>query len=266
MVRSTRTPSQALRLIGALATLGWLAAPVTAAAQPPLVNVHAAKPGRHAVVHDRPQCRTVYTFGRRGQGKQIVCDLPRRAAPAAHRSGRKHHAPPQRGQHRHYRRPAPPPQRYLHWQNRAPWHHQGAYDPAPAAFPPNRCDTGLVAGVIGGTAGAIVGSRIGSGNGRIAATAAGTLVGTLAGFGIGDALDRTCLANALEFVPDDHTVHWQPAAAAATPRLVTPDATWQGEDGRYCREFTSTATIGNQTQSVYGRACRQPDGAWEIVS
>jgi surface antigen len=47
---------------------------------------------------------------------------------------------------------------------------------------------------------------------------------------------------------------------------VTPSVTWQADDGRYCREFTGTATVGGEPRQVYGRACRQPDGAWEIVS
>ncbi|MEK9661821.1 MAG: RT0821/Lpp0805 family surface protein, partial [Alphaproteobacteria bacterium] len=107
---------------------------------------------------------------------------------------------------------------------------------------------------------------IGKGDGQIVATAVGTLIGTLAGLGVGETLDRTCIASALEYAPDDHTVRWQPATAPAASWQVTPATTWQGEDGRYCREFTSTATVGNQPQSIYGRACRQPDGTWEIVS
>jgi|GEM_PF-1308548 len=36
--------------------------------------------------------------------------------------------------------------------------------------------------------------------------------------------------------------------------------------GRYCREFRQTVTIGGRTEEAYGTACRQPDGAWEIVA
>ena len=36
--------------------------------------------------------------------------------------------------------------------------------------------------------------------------------------------------------------------------------------GRYCREYRTTATIGGRTRKVYGTACRQPDGAWQVVS
>ena len=37
-------------------------------------------------------------------------------------------------------------------------------------------------------------------------------------------------------------------------------------DGRYCREYTATAVVGGKTQNTYGTACRQPDGAWQLVS
>ena len=34
----------------------------------------------------------------------------------------------------------------------------------------------------------------------------------------------------------------------------------------YCREFTKAVSVGGQPQAAYGRACYQPDGAWQIVS
>jgi hypothetical protein len=36
--------------------------------------------------------------------------------------------------------------------------------------------------------------------------------------------------------------------------------------GRYCREFLHEVRIGGKVEQAYGTACRQPDGAWEIVS
>ncbi len=35
--------------------------------------------------------------------------------------------------------------------------------------------------------------------------------------------------------------------------------------GAYCREYTKTIWVGGQREKGYGRACLQPDGAWEIV-
>ncbi len=34
----------------------------------------------------------------------------------------------------------------------------------------------------------------------------------------------------------------------------------------YCREYQRTVNVGGRTQQSYGTACRQPDGAWKIVS
>ena len=36
--------------------------------------------------------------------------------------------------------------------------------------------------------------------------------------------------------------------------------------GAYCREFLQDVTIGGRNEHAYGTACRQPDGAWKIVS
>ena len=45
---------------------------------------------------------------------------------------------------------------------------------------------------------------------------------------------------------------------------IVPVTTYR-QNGRYCREFTQEIFIGGQKQTGYGRACRQPDGSWEIV-
>lgn len=35
--------------------------------------------------------------------------------------------------------------------------------------------------------------------------------------------------------------------------------------GQPCREFTQEVTIDGQQETAYGTACRQPDGAWQLV-
>jgi surface antigen len=40
---------------------------------------------------------------------------------------------------------------------------------------------------------------------------------------------------------------------------------YQDNRGQYCREFTQSVTVGGKTEQAFGRACRQPDGAWKIV-
>ena len=46
---------------------------------------------------------------------------------------------------------------------------------------------------------------------------------------------------------------------------VTPQPAYQTAEGTYCREYQTTVTVGGQTESAYGTACRQPDGSWRVV-
>ena len=72
----------------------------------------------------------------------------------------------------------------------------------------------------------------------------------------------------------DYQVYDEPSAGA-TSDWIDPDDRYAGEvttrtyrepSGRYCREFTRTIVIDGQQEEAYGRACRQPDGSWEIVN
>lgn len=47
---------------------------------------------------------------------------------------------------------------------------------------------------------------------------------------------------------------------------VTTTRTGRSTSGRYCREFQQTITVGGKAEQAYGTACRQPDGAWEIIN
>jgi surface antigen len=46
---------------------------------------------------------------------------------------------------------------------------------------------------------------------------------------------------------------------------VTPSRVYKNNRGDYCREYTQTIFVGGKEQQAYGKACRQPDGNWEIV-
>jgi hypothetical protein len=59
------------------------------------------------------------------------------------------------------------------------------------------------------------------------------------------------------------TIVWNEAGASGSVTAVR-DGT--STSGRYCREFQQKVTIGGNTESAYGTACRQPDGSWEVVS
>ena len=74
----------------------------------------------------------------------------------------------------------------------------------------------------------------------------------------------TAVVETLEHAPDNQGIVWNEPQTQAAYEVV-PTETYQEPGGRYCREFLTTARVGGQVQEAYGRACRQPDGAWEIV-
>jgi hypothetical protein len=63
--------------------------------------------------------------------------------------------------------------------------------------------------------------------------------------------------------PLGDSIQWHDSGAYGS---VTPLRDGADGSGRYCREFQHQIVVGNRQQSGYGIACRQPDGAWEIVS
>jgi len=63
--------------------------------------------------------------------------------------------------------------------------------------------------------------------------------------------------------PLGDSIQWHDSGAYGS---VTPVRDGADGSGRYCREFQHQIVVGNRQQSGYGIACRQPDGAWEIVS
>jgi surface antigen len=142
-----------------------------------------------------------------------------------------------------------------------PWHGHGYKN---EYLRGGRCDRASLGAVLGGVVGGMAGSQIGKGSGRTAATIAGTVIGILVGRSIGqhmDALDQQCTGQTLEHAPDHATVRWQDPDNG-TSYMVTPVRTFRHADGRYCREYTTTAAIGGRSQQLYGQACRQPDGSW----
>ncbi len=46
---------------------------------------------------------------------------------------------------------------------------------------------------------------------------------------------------------------------------VTPERAFKNDQGQYCREYTQTVIVGGKQEKAYGKACRKPDGQWEIV-
>lgn len=125
--------------------------------------------------------------------------------------------------------------------------------------------------VLGGVGGALIGSTIGGGKGRIVSTAAGAILGGFAGSAIGKSLDKADAAaanqaaqNSLENAPNGQSTPWK-NPQSGNSGSITPESTYQTADGTYCREYQQTINVGGQSQTAYGKACRQPDGSWKIV-
>jgi surface antigen len=128
--------------------------------------------------------------------------------------------------------------------------------------------TGIGA-ALGAAGGGLLAAAVGGGGVGIAA---GAVLGGLAGGALGssmDARDRQISAqnsqSALESAPSGTTTTWH-YPDSGNSGTVTPTRTYQNSSGQYCREFQQTITIGGQQEQSFGTACRQPDGAWKIVS
>lgn len=129
--------------------------------------------------------------------------------------------------------------------------------------PPTREQTGMV---IGGVLGGMLGSQVGGGHGRTAAIIAGTLVGGAIGGAVGrsmDDTDRMKTAATLESVRTGVPSAWR-NPDTGYQYSVTPTKTYDSASGP-CREYTVDALVGGKKETVYGTACRQPDGSWKVA-
>lgn len=120
--------------------------------------------------------------------------------------------------------------------------------------------------VIGGTLGGLLGAQVEGDNERTAAIIAGTLVGAAVGGSIGrsmDQTDRLKTAQTLETVRTGVSSSWQNPDSGYR-YAVTPTRTYETASGP-CREYSVQAVIGGKAETVYGTACRQPDGTWRAV-
>lgn len=140
----------------------------------------------------------------------------------------------------------------------------------PYGFGRGTCDRSLIDGeligtILGGAAGGLAGSRFGEGKGKLAAVAGGAILGTIVGGAVGrsmDPVDRACTLTALEHVPDGRAIRWN---GGGTPYELVPRDTFR-DGGRYCRTYTTTASVDGRPEVFSGTACRREDGAWTIVN
>ena len=132
----------------------------------------------------------------------------------------------------------------------------------------NKQDIGTLGGAIGG---GVIGSTMGRGAGRTAATIGGALLGGLLGSSVGRSLDNADLAaynstsqRALENAQPGQSMPWK-NSQTGNYGSVTPQNYYQNNNGQYCREYSQTVVVGGRKQDGFGKACRQPDGSWQIV-
>jgi surface antigen len=182
--------------------------------------------------------------------------------------GKRHHHPDHEVEVVHFTPgQGPPPWAPAHGYRRKHEHGRVVYL-APYGISSGICDRTLLGAALGGAAGGLIASEVAHGAHRPAAIAGGALLGILLGGSLGNAmdqLDERCVGQALEHAGSEQTVAWRNPDSGAAYQ-VTPTRTWQEQDGRYCREYTTTVRIGGKPQQAYGTACRQPDGSWQRVS
>lgn len=119
--------------------------------------------------------------------------------------------------------------------------------------------------IIGGVLGGVLGSEVGGGHGRTAAIIAGTLAGAAIGGAVGrsmDEVDRLKTAQTLETVRTGVPTRWR-NPDTGNAYTVVPTRTYETSAGP-CREYTIDASIGGRAETVYGTACRQADGSWQV--
>jgi surface antigen len=122
-------------------------------------------------------------------------------------------------------------------------------------------------------AGAVTGAGVGAAaGGAVTGDAVGMLLGAVVGAAIGseigrelDEYDRRQAALILERNRSYETSHWRNPDTGRDYR-VTPEETFYRAEDQPCREFRMEAEVDGQWEDVYGTACRQPDGSWEVVS
>ena len=129
------------------------------------------------------------------------------------------------------------------------------------------CNRDAIGLLLGAAAGGLAGAHIGDGSGRLAAVGAGVLLGGLLGREVGASLERmdpACAGRFLETVPPYRPVEWWNPDGVAYRMM--PSEPYADHSGRYCREYQTRAAIGGQVQQMYGTACRQPDGQWQLMN
>lgn len=143
----------------------------------------------------------------------------------------------------------------------------GVVSLALVACEPGNNTTGAT--LAGAAAGGLLGAAaFGGGSAQWVGIVGGALLGSVVGNQIGKYMDRqdeANMQNAIVKTPVGSQAQWTNSKTNTT-YVVRPVKNYTGANNNYCREYQTTVTINGKAQQGYGRACRQPDGTWRIVS
>lgn len=119
--------------------------------------------------------------------------------------------------------------------------------------------------VIGGLLGGVLGSQVGHGDGRTAAIILGSLAGAAVGGSVGNSMaevDKLRTAQTLETVRTGVPSSWR-NPDSGNQYVVVPTRTFETASGP-CRDYSIDAVIAGKKDKIFGSACRQPDGSWQV--
>ncbi len=149
------------------------------------------------------------------------------------------------------------------------------YAPAP---PPNyaayRCEqqrAGNTAGgaILGAIAGGLFGNAVSRGHG--AGTAVGAIAGGLLGASIGNSLScntqhyaSNVYVTGFEAGRPHHRYDWRSPYDNSYGYLEVGDY-YRGPEGRRCATYSQRIFVNSRPEVATGRACRRPDGTWDMV-
>ena len=119
--------------------------------------------------------------------------------------------------------------------------------------------------VLGSVLGGVLGAQVGHGQGRTSAIILGSLVGAAIGGSVGHSMaevDKLKTAQPLETVRTGVASSWR-NPDSGNEYVVVPTRTIDAAGGP-CREYTIDAVISGRKDKLFGTACRQADGTWQV--
>ena len=120
------------------------------------------------------------------------------------------------------------------------------------------------------TFGGVINSQYGApANQKLAQSGAGTMVGAFIGkeakIQQADLPLAEGAAKRAYAAPVGERIFWN-NPQTGNSGTITSTREGYNSAGTYCREYQQTVTVANQTELIYGTACKQADGTWKIIT